>query len=139
VKERPLPVIDGPDAPFWQALRHREVRMQRCEACGAFRFPAARICPNCRAEGSHWTAVEPTGVIETWCVFHKAYFKGLEVPYTVIQVRLDCAARLFSNPVDIAADSLRIGMRVEAVFEDVTPEVTLLKFRPAKSVASARE
>lgn len=113
--------------------------MQRCADCGALRFPAARFCPHCRAEGSQWNAVEPTGVIETWCVFHKAYFKDLEVPYTVIQVRLDCGARLFSNPVGVAADSLRIGMRVEAVFEDVTPEVTLLKFCPAKGVASAGE
>lgn len=139
MNERPLPAVDGPDAPFWQALRRREVRMQCCAGCGAYRFPATRFCPHCRSEVSKWATTEATGVIETWCVFHKAYFKGIDVPYTVIQVRLDCGVRLFSNPVDVAADSLRIGMRVEAVFEDVTPEVTLLKFRPAKRIASARE
>ena len=31
--------------------------------------------------------------IETWCVFHRPYFDGLPVPYTVIQVRLDCGVR----------------------------------------------
>ena len=30
---RPLPRIDGPDPPFWQALRHREVQVRG--ACGA--------------------------------------------------------------------------------------------------------
>lgn len=139
MNERPLPAVDGPDAPFWDALRRGEVRIQRCAGCGAFRFPASGVCPHCRGEDSQWAAVEPTGVIETWCVFHKAYFQGFGVPYTVVQVRLDCGVRLFSNPVGVAADSLRIGMRVEAVFEDVTPEVTLLKFRPAKQVGSARE
>ena len=59
-------------------------------------------------------------------------FDGLSVPYTVIQVRLDCGVRLFSNPVGVEAGSLRIGMPVEAVFEDVTPDVTLLKFKPRK-------
>jgi uncharacterized OB-fold protein len=54
------------------------------------------------------------------------------VPYTVIQVRLDCGVRLFSNPVDVETGSLRIGMPVEAVFEDVTSDVTLLKFKPRK-------
>jgi uncharacterized OB-fold protein len=50
----------------------------------------------------------------------------------VIQVRLDCGVRLFSNPVGVEAGSLRIGMPVEAVFEDVTSDVTLLKFKPRK-------
>ena len=132
---RPLPDLDGPDAPFWQALRRREVRVQRCRDCGAHRFPATRTCPHCRSERSEWTEVEPTGVIETWCVFHRAYFDGLPVPYTVIQVRLDCGVRLFSNPVDVEASALRIGLPVEAAFDDITPEVTLLKFKPRKQVA----
>jgi uncharacterized protein len=130
---RPLPDVNGADAPFWQALRARAVRVQRCGNCGAYRFPAARTCPHCRSDEVEWVAVAPTGVVETWCVFHRAYFDGLPVPYTVIQVRLDCGVRLFSNPVDEAAP-LRIGMAVEAAFEDVAPEVTLLKFRPRKEM-----
>jgi uncharacterized OB-fold protein len=129
---RPLPDIDGADAPFWHGLRRGEVRVQRCGHCGTHRFPAARYCPNCRADASDWHAVAPTGIIETWCVFHRAYFDDLAVPYTVIQVRLDCGVRLFSNPAGVDAGALRIGMPVEAVFEDMTPKVTLLKFKPRK-------
>jgi uncharacterized OB-fold protein len=76
--------------------------------------------------------VAPTGIVETWCIFHRTYFDGLSVPYTVIQVRLECGVRLFSNPVGVEARALRIGMPVEAMFEDVTPDVTLLKFKPRK-------
>jgi hypothetical protein len=130
---KPLPVIEGADKPFWEGLRGRELRVQRCGECGTHRFPASRSCPNCRSEEREWVRVEPAGKIESWCVFHKAYFDGFaeELPYAVIQVRLDCGVRLFSNPIDIANDDLKIGMRVTAVFEDATPEVTLLKFRPA--------
>ncbi len=129
---RPLPNVDGPDQPFWRALRRGEVRVQRCGNCGLCRFPATRFCPQCRSETSEWHAVAPTGIIETWCIFHRPYFDGLSVPYAVIQVRLDCGVRLFSNPVGVEAGSLRIGMPVEAVFEDVTSDVTLLKFKPRK-------
>jgi uncharacterized OB-fold protein len=127
----PLPVIDGPDQPFWQGLRQREIRVQGCAACGRVRFPAARYCPHCHSDETEWRRVEPKGEVESWCVFHQQYFAGLDVPYTVIQVRLDCGIRLFSNPVGVAADKLILNMPVEAVFEDVTPQVTLLKFRPA--------
>ena len=129
---RPLPHLDGPDRPFWQALRHGEVRVQRCGACGMNRFPATRYCPHCRSDLSDWNAVETTGIVETGCVFHRAYFDDLPVPYTVIHVRLDCGVRFFSNPVEVTAGALRIGMPVEAVFEAVTAEVTLLKFKPRK-------
>lgn len=127
---RPLPVIEGADRPFWQGLQQREVRVQRCDNCGAFRFPAARFCAHCRSDMFDWHRVAGTGAIESWCVFHRAYFEGLTVPYAVIQVRLDCGIRLFSNPVGVEPDALAIGMPVEAVFEDITPEITLLKFKP---------
>jgi len=129
---RPLPSIEGPDKPFWLGLMQREVRAQRCGDCRMYRFPAARFCAHCRSEKSEWVAVQPTGVVETWCIFYRQYFKGLTVPYTVIQVRLKCGIRLFSNPVGVEPDALRINMPVEAVFEDITPEVTLLKFQPTK-------
>jgi uncharacterized protein len=132
VTTRPLPPIEGPDKPFWVALRQREVCVQRCGDCRTYRFPAATFCAHCRSETFEWVTVEPTGVVETWCVFHRQYFEGLTVPYTVIQVRLKCGIKLFSNPVGVDADALHIDMPVEAVFEDITPEVTLLKFQPTK-------
>jgi uncharacterized protein len=125
---RPLPRTDGADAPFWQALRRREIQVQRCGSCGTHRFPATRYCPNCHSEASAWVTVSPTGTLETWCAFHRPYFEDLPVPYTVIQVRLDCGVRLFSNPAE--ASVLRIGMPLTAVFEHVTDAVTLLKFKP---------
>ena len=129
---RPLPDFAGADAPFWQALHGREVRLQRCGHCGTHRFPAARTSPHSRSEEVTWVKVAPSGFIETWCVFHRAYFDDLPVPYTVIQVRLDCGVRLFSNPVDVEPNALRSGMAVEAAFDDVTAEITLLKFKPRK-------
>ena len=126
---RPLPQTDGPDRPFWQALRRREVQVQRCGSCGTHRFPATRYCAHCRSDESEWVAVAPSGTLETWCVFHRPYFEGLPVPYTVIQVRLDCGVRVFANPAGVD-NALRIGMPVEAVFEDVAPDVTLLMFKP---------
>lgn len=127
---RPLPQTTGADAPFWQALRRREVKVQRCGACGTYRFPATRYCAHCHSDSTDWVAIAPTGTLETWCVFHRPYFDDLPVPYTVIQVKLDCGVRLFSNPSGVDTNALRIGMPMTAVFDDVTDEVTLLKFKP---------
>lgn len=129
---KPLPDIHGPEAPFWQGLNAGRIFVQTCLHCGAHRFPASRFCPECHDDGAEWRAVAPTGEVESFCTFHKCYFPGFatEMPYTVIQVRLDCGVRFFSNMVGCAADDIFISQRVCAVFEPATPEVTLLKFTP---------
>lgn len=134
---KPLPRLDGAERPFWEGLREGQIRVQHCLSCGTPRFPASRYCPVCHSPESEWRAVEPTGEVETFCVFHKAYFPGFvpEMPYAVIQVKLDCGVRFFSNIVGVANADLRTGMRVEAVFEPANREVALLKFRPAGGAA----
>ena len=134
VTSRPLPRTDGPERPFWEGLLAGEVRVQRC-ICGHYRFPAARYCGVCHSPQHAWVRVEQYGVVESFCVFHKRYFAGLEVPYAVVQVRLQCGVRFFANMLDVAIDDIRIGMPVTAAFEQATSDVTLLQFR-AREIAA---
>jgi uncharacterized OB-fold protein len=53
------------------------------------------------------------------------------VPYNIAQIDLEEGVRMTSNIVGISNDALRIGMKLEAVFEDVGENVSLPKFRPA--------
>ncbi|MEA2679494.1 MAG: uncharacterized protein QOK03_1216, partial [Candidatus Binataceae bacterium] len=45
---------------------------------------------------------------------------------------LDEGVKMLTNLVDCAPEQVKIDMPVEVVYEDVTPEVTLAKFRPAR-------
>jgi hypothetical protein len=38
-----------------------------------------------------------------------------------------------TNIVGIEPEKVAIGIKVEAFFDDVTPEITLVKFQPVKS------
>jgi uncharacterized OB-fold protein len=46
-------------------------------------------------------------------------------------VQLDEGPRMISNVVGCELDDLRVDMPLLAVFDDVTPEWTLVKFKPA--------
>ncbi|MBV9859951.1 MAG: OB-fold domain-containing protein [Alphaproteobacteria bacterium] len=133
--KKPLPRIDGPNRPFWEAARDGRLLLQRCLDCGTWRFPAARYCPSCRGERSEWQAASGRATLESFCLFHKPYFDGFadELPYNVIQVRLEEGVQLFSNLVAVANDRAAIGMPLQARFERVTDAVTLLKFAPAEA------
>ena len=70
----------------------------------------------------------------SFAVMHQANHPGFaaEVPYAVVVIELEEGVRLLSNLVDCPLADIRIGLPVEVVFDDVTPEVTLPKFRPRR-------
>ncbi len=127
---KPLPPQDPANRPFWEGAKRGVLMLQQCMDCGRHRFPAARYCAQCRGERSQWVETSGDGVVESWCTFHKAYWPAFEreVPYNVVQVRLDEGVRLFSNLVGVPRERIRTGLKVRASFEPVTAEVTLVKF-----------
>jgi uncharacterized OB-fold protein len=132
---KPLPEITPEMAPFWEAARRHELVVQRCHDCGTPRFPARDLCSRCLSRASDWIPVSGRGRLFSFAVMHQVYHPGFadEVPYAVVVVELEEGARLVSNLVGCPVSEIRIGMPVEVVFEDLTPEVTLPKFRPAAS------
>jgi uncharacterized OB-fold protein len=57
------------------------------------------------------------------------------VPYVAALVELDGGARLPTNLIEVEPDpaDVRIGMPVEVVFDDVSADIALAKFRPVRS------
>ena len=131
---KPLPKIDERTRPHWEGNAVHELRVQRCDDCGTMRFPASRWCAHCLGEKTSWQKVSGKGKVWSWCMFHRAYFKGFEsdVPYPVALVELEEGPKMYSNLVGIPRDKIKIGMRVRAVFDKVTNDVTLVKFEEDK-------
>jgi hypothetical protein len=136
---KPLPEITPAMAPFWEAARRRELVVQRCGACGAARFPARDLCSRCLSRQVTWTPVSGRGTVFSYAVMHQVYHPGFadEVPYAVVVIELEEGARLVSNLVDCPIEAIRIGMPVEVVFDAVSPDVTLPKFRPRPAPPTA--
>jgi uncharacterized OB-fold protein len=53
------------------------------------------------------------------------------VPYVIAIVELAEGPRMTTNLVGCAADDVRIGMSVRAVFEDLDDEIALVNFEPS--------
>ena len=53
-----------------------------------------------------------------------------DTPYIYAIVQLDEGPMMASNLADRPIEDARVDMPVTAVFDDVTPEVTLVKFKP---------
>ena len=92
------------------------------------------MCPFCWSRDYEWARVSGRGKVNSWVVFHQLYYEGFkgETPYSVVQVELEEGPRLMSNLVGVKSEEIHMGMAVEVVFDDVTEEVTLPKFRPRR-------
>ncbi|HXH21006.1 MAG TPA: Zn-ribbon domain-containing OB-fold protein [Dehalococcoidia bacterium] len=130
---KPLPQLTDDNGPYLEGLRERELRLQRCGACGRYRYPPARFCPHCLSEEASWEVASGRGTLYSFIVVHQLYHPGFrdDIPYNVAIVELDEGPRITSNVVGCENRDLKIGMRLVAEYFDATPEATILKFRPA--------
>lgn len=130
--DRPLPAITNLNRPFWEALRQHRLSLQRCGSCHQVWYPPGPWCPFCWSRSFTWDTLSGRATVSSFVVFHTAYFPAFaaEVPYNVAEVELAEGPRLLADVVDVAPDQLSVGTAVEVVFDDVTAELTLARFRP---------
>jgi uncharacterized OB-fold protein len=133
---KPLPILDEDAKPFWEAAKRHELVLLRCRICGEYapvQFPiGGNGCLDHGFENMEWVKVSGKGTVFTFVVFHMSFnpaFKE-DVPYGVAMIELEEGPLLLSNVVDCKPEDLKIGMPVEVIFEDVTEEETLPKFKP---------
>lgn len=129
---KPLPKINSDNAPFWKGCKNHELTFQKCTACGHVRWPAAIICPNCHSTDTEWIVAKGRGTVYTFSVYHMVYHPGFsdEIPYVTAIVELDEGPHLLTNIVDCPPEKVTCGMDVEVFWDDITPTITLPKFKP---------
>lgn len=133
---KPLPNPLPLERPYWEHAKRHVLALQKCRACGTFRFPASPICASCdtdQGDDGDWTPVSGRGVIVSWVVFHRSYFPSFaaDIPYNVALIALDEGPVMCANLVGIANERIASGQRVRVVFDDVSPEFSIPKFEPA--------
>jgi uncharacterized OB-fold protein len=127
---KPLPKPTPTSQPFWDAARRHQLSLQRCAACGKFIYYPRERCPHCFSDRLEWKGVSGRGKVYSYTVVRRASSRAFAEPYVLAIVELDEGPRMTSNIV-AAPESVKVGMPVAVYFDDVTPERTLVKFKPA--------
>jgi uncharacterized OB-fold protein len=132
---KPLPQPTPISKPFWEAARRHVLSIQCCGKCGKYVFYPRSLCPHCGGGELAWTEVSGRGEVYSFTVARRPTMFAFqdEVPYVIAIVELEEGPRMTTNIVGCDPDSVRVGMRVEAVFDDVSDEIALVKFRPVES------
>lgn len=129
---KPFPEITDLTRPFWEGAAQGRLMMQRCEACGTVNFHPKPWCVECGSRKLSWQQVKNQGTVYSYTVSHSVAMNlpGWELPVILALVDVDDAARMYAQVVGVGEDGIRVGMRVEAVFEPIGAGAGIPKFRP---------
>ncbi|KRB75798.1 acyl dehydratase [Nocardioides sp. Root190] len=108
------PVVSRDNAYFFEGTRARELRIQKCKACGVLRHPPGPACPECGAFDRGFVLAQGEGTVFSYLVHHAPKVPGKELPLVIALVDLDEGVRMVAEvtgPVEIG-DRLRVGWNV---------------------------
>jgi len=121
---------------FWDGTAAGELRIQKCNQCGAVRFPPGPACQSCDAYDRGYVVAAGTGTVFSYVVHRHPPVPGKELPIVIALIDLDEGVRMVGEVVDAVPDEggdseVRIGMRLRVDFNHVDDELTLPVWRRA--------
>ncbi|WKN50390.1 Zn-ribbon domain-containing OB-fold protein [Nocardioides sp. Arc9.136] len=107
------------ESSFYRAIAEGRIIGQRCPTCGKVYVPPRSACP---ADGTPTTdevELSQTGTVTTFCIVNVPFLgQRIKPPYVSAYVLLDGADIAFLHLIlDLPAEEVRMGMRVEAVWK----------------------
>jgi uncharacterized protein len=133
----PVPVPQPETDFYWKKAKAGELWLMRCNSCDTTYFYPRPICPRCFSRDTTWIHSSGRGTLYAFSIIHRPPTPAFQdsVPYVAALVELEGGARLPTNLVEVEPDpaGIHIGMAVEVVFDDVSAEIALPKFRPVRA------
>lgn len=132
---KPLPTPTYNSKPFWDAAKQHKLVYQRCAKCGTRVFYPRDVCPGpeCFGIGTlEWVEASGKGWVYSFTISMQPQHPAFndDVPYVLAIIELDEGVRMNSNIINVNPSDVKVGQRVEVVWDDVTEEFTLPKFQP---------
>ena len=120
-----LPNLTPNNTPYFTA---GTIQIQLCDDCGHTQHPPDDLCYACQGANLSFKTCEGTGTVESCALVHHPLHPALKdkIPYVIAIISVDDApgCNVQGNVVNCPAESVAIGQRVRAVFEDATDPTT---------------
>ncbi|MGD8417491.1 MAG: OB-fold domain-containing protein [Pseudomonadales bacterium] len=128
-----IPEPSEATAPFFEGARDGKLRLQRCDACGAWAWPAITRCAECGSAAVSWAEASGKGTVYSHALLQRVYHPRHEghLPLILAQVDLAEGIRVMTNLVDVDPEVVRVGDAVVVAFETFPDGGVLPVFKPA--------
>ncbi len=139
---KPMPQATKISAPFWQALKENQVKIQQCNSCDGWVFFPRNHCSHCLSHDLDWKEVSGEGTLYSYTLTRIPTMPEFadEMPQALAVVELAQGVRVNTTLIDVAEEDIKVGMPVKAVFDKVSKDgETLLRFTSVSNDGGVRE
>lgn len=134
--QKPLPQPTPETQHFWDGCREGKLLLQRCKDTGKPYFPPRPFSPYTGSRDVEVFEASGKARLFSYVINHRPA-KGFEdeAPYAIAVVELEEGPRMMTNIVDCpqTPEALELDMPLEVTFEKATDDISIPKFKPAKS------
>lgn len=123
------PMINRDSQFFWDGTGEKELRIQKCGACGALRHPPGPSCPQCGAFDRQHVVASGLGTVFSFVVHRHPPVPDKELPIVLALIDLDEGVRMVGEVPGI--EDIAIGDRVQVDWNVIDDELTLPIWRRA--------
>lgn len=129
---KPQPRITADARAFWDACAEGALTFQRCGSCGHAQFPPRPFCTRCRTAEPAVARSAGLGTVHSHTTVLRPPTPAFaaDIPYVVALVDFDEGFRMMVNVRGCAPEEVRIGLRVQVLFEPLPGGGALPQVRP---------
>lgn len=127
-------MMTGLTREFWESAKQGKLVFQYCSKCKTLQAYPKPWCSECGSEELTWKEVSGEGTIYSYTIPRQVVDNSPafaeKMPFVVAIVQLREGPRIYSNIVDLDPEKVAIGMKVTVIFEELSGDIALPKFKP---------
>lgn len=134
--QKPIPLKDQDNSPYWDAADRHELNLQRCDSCHQYAHPPGPSCAKCGGTELSWVSIggEVKATIYSYVVSYRPFLPGFqdELPLIIAQAELEKVpeVKIMCNVLECKPEDIQIGMPVQMVWQDIVEDRALPQWKP---------
>ena len=135
--KRPLPIQSPISQKYWHALKQNELSIQKCKKCAKNIFYPREFCPDCLSDDLEWFKASGKGKLHSYTIIHSTAYPEFRAHLPIILgfIKLEEGVHMIADIVECKPENLKLEMEVEIIFDNVTTEYTIPRFKPRSKEA----
>ena len=135
--QKPIPLKNQDNHPYWDAADRHELMIQKCESCQHYSHPPGPACAKCGSTELSWENLgnEVNGTVYSFIISYRPFLPGFQddLPLVIAVVELEKVpqVKLIANVLNCNPEEVEIGMNVKMTWQDITEERALPQWIPA--------
>ncbi|MCM3322870.1 MULTISPECIES: Zn-ribbon domain-containing OB-fold protein [Cytobacillus] len=123
--EKPIPLKNEDNAPFWDAADRHELFLQKCHTCQQFAHPPGPACAKCGSSDLTWEnlGTDIKGRVYSYVISHRPFLPGFQndtpLVIAVIELVTYPEVKMIGNILNHAIEDIHIGMEVEMTWQKI--------------------